>query len=310
MFQPPPSIASKGCWWLPPVFAILIALVVLARFHLITIPDYDGGPSRKHLLQQGSHLSSLSQPKSPLSSSASAIERLRDNRRLKLDNEDEDLMMGIQHSDEQHMEHQEQHQPLRRFPPDLPFLDALATCDTFECVKAAHMQPRKGARFNYPHFMILGWQKSATTSLYIHFIRHKYIAKPAEKEPEFFSEVCDFDVDACDPDNVKDYLRNTLNFTGFLKSNGSMATFEASTHYARGYDRLAPGLYQIFPWVKVVLMLREPISRAMSMLVHKYDKKDSPCLARHSMAYCLLHESQISGTMVARVCINVCVRVY
>ena len=53
-----------------------------------------------------------------------------------------------------------------RFPIDMPFMDALATCDTFECVKDAHMQPRYGARFNYPHFMILGWQKSATSSLY------------------------------------------------------------------------------------------------------------------------------------------------
>lgn len=55
----------------------------------------------------------------------------------------------------------------RRFPPDMPFIQAIATCDTFECVRDAHRQPRKGARFNFPHFMIIGWQKSATTSLYV-----------------------------------------------------------------------------------------------------------------------------------------------
>jgi hypothetical protein len=55
----------------------------------------------------------------------------------------------------------------RRFPPDMPFIQAIATCDSFECVRDAHRQPRKGARFNFPHFMIIGWQKSATTSLYV-----------------------------------------------------------------------------------------------------------------------------------------------
>ncbi len=55
----------------------------------------------------------------------------------------------------------------RRFPPDMPFMQAIATCDSFECVRDAHRQPRKGARFNFPHFMIIGWQKSATTSLYV-----------------------------------------------------------------------------------------------------------------------------------------------
>ena len=55
----------------------------------------------------------------------------------------------------------------RRFPTDMPFIQAIATCDSFECVRDAHRQPRRGARFNFPHFMIIGWQKSATTSLYV-----------------------------------------------------------------------------------------------------------------------------------------------
>ena len=53
-----------------------------------------------------------------------------------------------------------------RFAPDTPFLDALATCETFKCLKEAHLQPRGVAKFNFPHFMIAGYSKSATTSLY------------------------------------------------------------------------------------------------------------------------------------------------
>lgn len=53
-----------------------------------------------------------------------------------------------------------------RFPKDMNFTAALATCETLECVHDAHYQPRDGPRFNFPDFFIIGWQKTATTSLY------------------------------------------------------------------------------------------------------------------------------------------------
>lgn len=59
-----------------------------------------------------------------------------------------------------------QPEPGQPFPATLPFLQALSTCTTLDCVRAAHQQPRKGARFNFPHFMIIGFQKACTTSLF------------------------------------------------------------------------------------------------------------------------------------------------
>jgi len=53
-----------------------------------------------------------------------------------------------------------------RFPSDMPFLEALSTCETFKCITDAHKQPMDGIKYNFPHFMIAGWSKSATTSLY------------------------------------------------------------------------------------------------------------------------------------------------
>lgn len=183
----------------------------------------------------------------------------------------------------------------RRFPPDMPFIQALATCDTLECVRDAHAQPRRGARFNFPHAIIAGWQKAATTSTYVHLVRHKHVAKPSAKEPEFFSDGCGFNVTACPPVAVKKYLHTTLNRTAFLDTGGNMMTMEASTHYVRGYDRLAEDLHGIFPWLRLVLMMREPISRAISMLVHVMDKQDRGCMSRSELAYCLLQRSQIGG---------------
>ena len=45
-------------------------------------------------------------------------------------------------------------------------LEALRSCEDFACLRAAHVAPRGAARFNFPHFVIIGWQKAATTSLH------------------------------------------------------------------------------------------------------------------------------------------------
>lgn len=44
---------------------------------------------------------------------------------------------------------------------------ALRGCWHFACLRWAHSLPRQGlGRFNFPHFMLLGWPKTATTSLF------------------------------------------------------------------------------------------------------------------------------------------------
>lgn len=37
---------------------------------------------------------------------------------------------------------------------------------TFDCIREAHDLPPGDAKFNFPHFMLVGWPKTATTSLY------------------------------------------------------------------------------------------------------------------------------------------------
>ena len=74
-------------------------------------------------------------------------------------------------------------------------------------------------------------------------------------------------------------------------------TFEASTHYAMNGDVLASGILQAMPWVRVIASLREPISRAASMLVHMADREKAGCLTKQHMTLyqCLITESQLLG---------------
>jgi len=58
--------------------------------------------------------------------------------------------------------------PPSQFNKSVSFIDALKTCKDMECVKSAHYQPKKEAKFNFPHFLIIGFQKAATTSLHVY----------------------------------------------------------------------------------------------------------------------------------------------
>lgn len=98
-------------------------------------------------------------------------------------------------------------------------------------------------------------------------------------------------------------MRRVLRANRYTAYDGQMACYEASTHYSRSGVEVAPTVAAVFPWVRVVALLRDPISRAASMLVHMYDKNITSsvgpggCLAQRKMDMggCLLEFSQISN---------------
>jgi len=211
-------------------------------------------------------------------------------------------MMGIRHGQEE-----TDAAPLDktsiRARRSLDRVEALRGCETLECLRIAHDKPAGKATKNFPHFMIVGFQKSATTSLHYHLVRHPEIIRPWEKEPEFFSNTCGYDIASCPPEDVKDYIQRMLRVHRYAAYDGTMAAYEASTHYSRAGMSLAPQLIKEMPWLKVILLLREPISRASSMLVHIYDKNQmikgmgaGGCLKKYNMdlGHCLMSSSQIT----------------
>ena len=118
-----------------------------------------------------------------------------------------------------------------RFPPDMTFLEALPTCETFKCVRDAHLQPRGGAKYNFPHFIIAGYSKSASTSVYKHLIRHPQVVVPMVKEASLFTDRCSFEGKRMDcPDwRVKQHIQEYLRVKGFsTRSKGQRAVFEAT----------------------------------------------------------------------------------
>ncbi|GBF98959.1 hypothetical protein Rsub_12605 [Raphidocelis subcapitata] len=57
--------------------------------------------------------------------------------------------------------------------------EALRNCTDFACVRKAHTRPGK---FNFPHFLIIGFPKAATTSLHYYLTQHPQALNPRIKE--------------------------------------------------------------------------------------------------------------------------------
>ena len=176
------------------------------------------------------------------------------------------------------------------------FLKAMEGCDDLLCIQEVHAKySRTEDMFNFPHFMIIGFQKAATTSLKKYLERHNQIDKPRVKEPNFFSRDChEKPPEQCSEKNTTTYINSILHKPRYIEQRGRLACMEASTHIVRAGHNLAPRMAKLMPWLKIIVQFREPISRAASMLIHNKDVNDIGCLTRSPMAHCLLHHSQLT----------------
>jgi len=114
-----------------------------------------------------------------------------------------------------------------------------------------------------PDFIIIGAQKSGTTSLYAYLSHHPQFLKPYEKEVHFF----DGGLDAAVDNYKKGQAWYRAHFP--FRSNGSASkVFEASPLYI--FNPLVPDrMFDLLPQVKIVAMLRNPTERAISHYFHE-----------------------------------------
>ena len=102
-----------------------------------------------------------------------------------------------------------------------------------------------------PDFIIIGVQKGGTTSLYNYLIQHPQIAPATQKEIHFF----DFNFDKS-PDWYCSHFPTPAEGEHLLAG-------EASPYYIF-HPLVAQRIYDLFPQVKIIALLRNPVERAIS----------------------------------------------
>lgn len=101
-------------------------------------------------------------------------------------------------------------------------------------------------------FCIIGAQKSATTTIFKWLNEHPELALPASKEAPFFSKEALFvqGWDACFQQN-------------FQKTSDGVQYGTASPQYF-GIKKVPVRMYELFPKIKLIMVLRNPVDRAYS----------------------------------------------
>ena len=109
-----------------------------------------------------------------------------------------------------------------------------------------------------PTFLIIGAMKAGTTSLYHLLGSHPDVFLPENKEPDFF-------VTQKAWSNGVDWYRSL-----FVGAGGARAVGEASTSYSKctEFPGVPERIARLLPDVRLVYVLREPISRMRSMYLH------------------------------------------
>lgn len=144
-------------------------------------------------------------------------------------------------------------------------LERLQKCSTISCIQESHKKLKGKTKFNAPHFFLIGFQKCATTSVN-HYLRgHPEYLPSILKEAHYFT-ACQksWNDTNCKANNTKDYIQNFLRIQDAAEDGLLSATVDASVDYAWKGEELAREIRKVFPWLKIVVMMREPISRVIS----------------------------------------------
>jgi hypothetical protein len=119
------------------------------------------------------------------------------------------------------------------------------------------------ARRTLPDFIIIGAQKGGTTSLYEYLSQHPDVAPALRKEIHFFDEHYNKGLAW-----YRSFFPTSAAFDQHLRTRGQrLQTGEATPYYL--FHPLAPErVHGTLPGAKLIVMLRDPVSRAYSHYQH------------------------------------------
>ena len=131
-----------------------------------------------------------------------------------------------------------------------------------------------------PNFLIIGTAKAGTTAIYEYIKQHPQVFMSPTKEPHFFTfegENLDFggprDQEILAPTVVTDFGHYK---SLFAQAQNEIALGEVSTSYL--YSPEAPErIKKYLPYVKLIIVLRNPIDRAYSSFLHMVREGREPC---------------------------------
>jgi hypothetical protein len=126
-----------------------------------------------------------------------------------------------------------------------------------------------------PKFIIVGSQKSGTTSLYEYICQHPLVVKGKRRETHYFDWRYNSQILEKDIAGHRQYYMNFFE-KEVLKKHPSLITGESTPSYLLHSDLVLPRLKLYVPWCKIIIILRNPVERAYSQYEMIKDPDGSP----------------------------------
>jgi len=124
------------------------------------------------------------------------------------------------------------------------------------------LKQQKKSSLSAPNFLVIGQAKCGTTSLYTYLTQHPQILPPIRREINFWNRESTFSR------GLSWYLAHFPS----TASKEKLITGEATTTYLDSY-KAAQRIFQFFPKMKFIILLRNPVDRVYShyyMNSHRY----------------------------------------
>jgi len=111
-------------------------------------------------------------------------------------------------------------------------------------------------KYSLPQFLIIGAQKSGTSSLYSYLVQHPEVLASTRKEIGFFSEKYE-----------KGSSWYRARFPSLKDISNGFVTGEATPEYIF-HPHAAKRIHDLLPDIRLILLLRNPVDRAISQYYH------------------------------------------
>jgi len=118
-----------------------------------------------------------------------------------------------------------------------------------------------------PDFLIIGAQKCGTTSLYAHLMQHANVSRAFEKEVRYFNDHYEDGVNWYKAHFPTNYYKQLMT----RRSGSPMITGEGEPSYLPN-PVVPQRVLDLTPGVKLIVMLRNPVSRAYSHYQHRFTR--------------------------------------
>jgi hypothetical protein len=114
-----------------------------------------------------------------------------------------------------------------------------------------------------PSFIILGAQKSGTTSLHSYICQHPLVLAGKRRETHYFDWRWASDASVTTAEQHYQYYLNFYH-SDVLRTRPSLLTGESTPSYLLHSDVVIPRIKLVVPWVRMLVILRDPVDRAFS----------------------------------------------